>query len=160
MKQTRLVGSLLFLAFAADRDGAYAGHIGGPFGWVSTVLLDPTPVKIRLFDLLRLAILLTSGSKSKTPSVLPMRNALYVALGTTVLWFAYGLLRGGAARLGDMGMFSQRTMYTMAVSYAIALKMPRFAGVWDVQPAAMPVRSSGRGARSAWPSSSSYRSSS
>jgi hypothetical protein len=93
-------------------------------------------------------------------------NARLARLGPDATTRSVGMI--GAAQLvvcanqlyGDMGIFSHKTMYTMAVSYAIVLKMPRFAGVWDVQPAALPARSAGRGARSAWPSSSSYRSSS
>jgi hypothetical protein len=32
---------------------------------------------------------------------------------------------------GDMGIFSNQTMYVIAVSYAMALRLPRVAGVWN-----------------------------
>jgi hypothetical protein len=41
---------------------------------------------------------------------------------------------------GDMGIFFTRPMYVVAVSYAIALRLPRVAGVWKTTPARIDAR--------------------
>jgi hypothetical protein len=41
---------------------------------------------------------------------------------------------------GDMGLMFVKPMYVIALSYAIALRMPRTAGVWDLPKTATPAR--------------------
>jgi hypothetical protein len=94
-----LVGLLLFLFFAVDRETAYAAHIGAPLGWLAPILIDPTPIKLRLYDILMIIVLLASPPSGKL--VGPMKTALYVLLATTLLWFIYGLSRGGEFRFAS-----------------------------------------------------------
>jgi hypothetical protein len=68
--------------------------------WAFAVFLAPTPVKIRLFDLIMLGILLSS-KRDKKSYVPAMRTALLVLLGTTVSWFVFGLTRGGEVRFAS-----------------------------------------------------------
>jgi hypothetical protein len=95
----RLVCFLLFLVLAEDSDCAYAGLLGSPLGWVRGILLDPLPIKIRLFDLILIAILIAApkrdGRGSNTP---PMQSALFLNLGAAVFFFGYGLFHGGDVR--------------------------------------------------------------
>src|SRR5258708_32723139 len=62
---TRLVGLLLFLVFSEDSGAAYRTQLGAPLAWVYNALLDPTPIKLRPFDLIMLAILLVASLKKK-----------------------------------------------------------------------------------------------
>jgi hypothetical protein len=93
----KLVGLLLFLLFVADGDTNYAKYLGAPFAWVNEYLMRPTPIKIRPFDLFMLYVVI--ASKTSTSSfVRPMRTTLYLLLGTTVFFLAYGLTHGGEFR--------------------------------------------------------------
>ncbi len=69
-------------------------------GWVQSWLLAPTFVKIRPFDLILLTILLLSSSQrnGKSAVVAPMRQALLLILGTTIVAFCYGIICGGEFR--------------------------------------------------------------
>jgi len=68
-------------------------------GWVQSLLLEPTPIKIRPFDLILLVVLLSSSKRNKKNAVVaPMKQALLLVLGTTVVWFFYGITRGGEFR--------------------------------------------------------------
>ena len=71
-----------------------------PFTWVNPVLFAPLPIKIRVFDVILAVILIVASSRrsSKLPVVAPMRNALFLGVATTVVWFAYGIATGGDAR--------------------------------------------------------------
>src|SRR5262249_40685194 len=69
-----------------------------PFGWVQALLFEPLPIKVRPFDILMLMMLLAAKKSTRVGGVKPMRNALLLSLGTVVLWFLYGMARGGDAR--------------------------------------------------------------
>jgi hypothetical protein len=94
---------LLFLIFVEDAECLYERHIGAPFYWVHTWLLEPTALKLRGFDLLVLGILLASsfGGGRKSPTVAPMRSATLLVLWTTIFWFVYGMSRGGDSRFAS-----------------------------------------------------------
>ncbi len=55
---------------------------------------------------------------SKTPLVAPMRNALLLSAGTVVVWFAYGLARGGDARAGSWQIYLLLTTVLVAFTFA------------------------------------------
>ncbi len=99
----RLVGLLLFLVFVDEDNSAYKTRMFSPMAWVHGWLLDPTFIKVRPFDLLMLVVLVVGLLKrdGRGPGVAPMRNALLVAFGTTVLWFVLGLTRGGEGRFAS-----------------------------------------------------------
>jgi ABC-type multidrug transport system permease subunit len=42
----------------------------------------------------------------------------------------------GNQMYGDMGIFSLRTMYLLATTYAVALRLPIVGGVWQAPPRA------------------------
>src|SRR5258708_31666384 len=94
---THLVGLLIFLVFVEDSNCAYTmrpSSLGAPMGWVFDLLLQPTPLKLRPFDLLLLAILVAASLKrdKRGAYVAPMKSTLFLVLGTTVLWFLWGLM--------------------------------------------------------------------
>jgi hypothetical protein len=98
----RLLRLLLFLVFVEDWGAAYnikPSSLGAPMGWAH-LLLDPTPLKLRPFDMILLVVLIVSLSRRDKASALvaPMRNALLLMLATTILWFAYGLATGADFR--------------------------------------------------------------
>jgi hypothetical protein len=93
----RLVGLLLFLVLCAeDAATAYKNKLGRPFGWVTDWLLEPLPIKIRLFDLILLGILIAAPMKGALTR--PMKNTLFSVVGVTVLCYMWGLFHGGDVR--------------------------------------------------------------
>ncbi len=99
----QLVSFLLFLVFVQDAGCAYSTHLGAPLGWVYDLLLKPTPLELRPFDLIMLVILAVSSSKKRREGayVRPMKNALLVVLATTMVWFGFGLAKGGEVRFAS-----------------------------------------------------------
>jgi hypothetical protein len=96
----RLVQILIFLIFVNDHEltGAVYAQQGmfTLFSWVETFLIQPLPIKIRPVDLIFLIITFTAGAKGAR--VGPMRTALMMAMLTTLLFFVFGLVRGGDSR--------------------------------------------------------------
>ena len=82
-----LLGLLTFLVLTEDSGCIYAEHLGAPLGWVRNIFLEPLPIKIRLFDIILLGVLVAASSKRDVygPNVRPMKNALFVLLGGTVV---------------------------------------------------------------------------
>jgi phosphate starvation-inducible membrane PsiE len=116
----RLVALLLFLVLADDATTVYRQYIGAPFDWVEPLLVDATPIKIRLFDIIMLGILVAAangreGRGLRTP---PMRRALLLVLGTVVAWFAYGMLRGGDFRCASWQTYLMLSMVLTAFTVA------------------------------------------
>jgi O-antigen ligase len=67
---------------------------------------------------------------AKLGGTVPLRNVGFVASSAMIVC--------GNQMYGDMGIFSLRTMYLLATTYAVALRMPMVAGTW-VTPKARPV---------------------
>jgi hypothetical protein len=113
----RLVAALLFLMLVNEGDPttlyakpAPAGFSPtgfAPFGWVQEILFDPLPFKVRPFDLIMLGVLIFASTRKsgKGAVVRPMRNALFLAIGTVVLWFVYGIATGGDARAASWQIY-------------------------------------------------------
>ena len=122
----RLVSLLLFLVFVDDDSCAYRLHLGAPMAWVTNVLLVPSPIKIRPFDLIMLVILImgSSQARAKAPLVAPMRNALFLMLGTTVFWLLYGLARGGEFRFATWQTYLILSTVLVAFTVAATFRTP------------------------------------
>jgi hypothetical protein len=122
----RLVSLLLFLTLIQDKDAAYRDKLVTPFAWVRDYLLDPTAIKVRPFDLIMLAILGFAATKrdGMGPSVPPMRNALLLMLATTVLWYLYGILRGGDARYASWQTYTILSCILLAFTLASTFRTP------------------------------------
>jgi hypothetical protein len=114
------------LVFVDEDNSAYKTRMFSPMAWVHDWLLEPTFIKLRPFDLAMLAVLLVAASKKSAggPSVAPMRNTMFLALGTTVLWFLLGLLRGGESRFASWQTYlllsSILTAFTIAATFRTA----------------------------------------
>ncbi len=121
-----LVGVLMFLVFAEDKECAYAPHLGAPLGWVHDILVEPLPIKVRLFDLIMLAVLLIGTFKhdAKGPHVPPMKNALLLVLGATMLAFVWGLLHGGDARAASWQTYLILSCVLFAFTLAATFRTP------------------------------------
>jgi hypothetical protein len=94
----RILAALLALLFVEeDPLVPYAVHWVSPFGWVHDVFFLKMPHQVRPFDHVLLVCLLMAGSRadSKGPRVGPMRSTLLLSVATIVIWFIYGLARGG-----------------------------------------------------------------
>ncbi len=120
-----LLGFLLFLVFVDESAAAYKRHMFAPMVWVHEYLLEPSPIKLRPFDLVMLIILGVSLSKrTRDGFVAPMRNALWLVVGTTVTWFAYGMLRGGDARYASWQTYLILSMVLFAFTVATTFRTP------------------------------------
>jgi hypothetical protein len=115
-----LIGFLLFLLCVDEFTAAYKKHLFTAFDWVHGYVMEPTPIKLRPFDLVMLAILLISSSKreGRGAQVAPMRNAVLVTLGTTVVWFGIGVWRGGDAR--DASWQTYLILSTLLFTFTVA----------------------------------------
>jgi hypothetical protein len=122
----RLIGFLLFLVCIDESTAAYSSHMFAPFTWVHSYVLDPTAIKLRPFDLVMLAILIVSSSKrdGSGPYVPQMKSALFLVLGTTVLWFVLGVLRGGDARNASWQTYLILSTILFAFTIASTFRTP------------------------------------
>jgi hypothetical protein len=114
-----LLGLLTFLVLSEDSTCLYGPHLIAPLGWVQTILLDPLPIKIRPFDLILIGVLIAASSNRSVwgPSVRPMKNALFVTLGATLVSFVYGVLHGGDFRFASW----QTYLILSAILYAFTV---------------------------------------
>jgi hypothetical protein len=133
----RAINILYFLMLVNDgpiTQTVYAERkMFAPFSWVDDVLFDPLPIKMRLFDLLFLVILLASGSRGQ--KVGPMRNALFLAIGTTLFFFALGMVRGGDSRYAGFQTYLMLAAPIAAFAIAATHTKPnhyRSLGKWIV----------------------------
>jgi hypothetical protein len=120
---TRFVGFLLFLVFAQDQGFAYDAYLGHPLGWVHDYLLEPTPIKLRPFDLIMLVCLLSKAG-GKGASAPPMKKALLLILATTATWFAYGMLRGGDVRFASWQTYLVLSTVLVAFTVGAVFRTP------------------------------------
>jgi hypothetical protein len=114
----KFLGFLLFLMFVEDRDANYARHMNAPFDWVHGLLIDPTPISVRPFDLLMIVVLLGSGGAGKPGFVKPMRNALWLVVGSTLFSTLYGMAKGGDFRHASWQIYL--ILSTVLLSFAVA----------------------------------------
>ena len=120
----KIVGFLLFLVFAEDSGTAYAHHMNAPLDWVHAYLLEPTPIKIRGFDLLMLLVLIGARGPKRPGLVRPMRNALFLVIGTTVASTAYGVMSGGEFRIASWQIYLILSTVLLAFTVAAACRTP------------------------------------
>ncbi len=80
----------------------YADAWIAPFGWLHDFFYFKPPHQLRPFDhiLILCMFLAKSRAESKGPRVAPMRSALLLSVATIVVWFVYGIARGGNVRFG------------------------------------------------------------
>jgi hypothetical protein len=111
----------------SDATTLYSRYTFAPFAWVQPLLFDALPIRVRPFDLLMLAILIVASSKRRASQgrlAAPMRNALYLAMGTVVLWFVYGVATGGDARAASWQTYlmlsAVLTAFTVASTFHTA----------------------------------------
>jgi len=112
---------MLFLTLVDEGDPmtVYPKHTFAPFSWVDEFLFWQTPIRIRLFDLILLAVLFIASSKpsGQGPRVAPMRSMLLLVVATVVLGFIYGIATGGDARAASWQIY----LYLSAVLTAFAV---------------------------------------
>ena len=121
----RFVAFLLFLVFVDDFGLPYSARLPAPFEWVHGMLVEPTPLKVRPFDLLMLGCLLVASFKGSGGAyVAPMKNALYLALATTILWFIYGVGTGGDSRAASWQVYLIVSLVLVAFTVAAVFRTP------------------------------------
>jgi hypothetical protein len=129
----RFVGLLLFLVFAQDWGDGYAKHLGEPLGWAHQILLAPTPINIRPFDIIMLGIVIMAATRRTRPNaalVPPMRGALLLVVATTLLWFAYGMRHGGEFRFASWQTYLILSTVLLAFAVASTFRTPaEFSGL-------------------------------
>lgn len=114
----RIVHILIFLMFVDENSKtltAYAETMFTPFGWVYEWLMEPLPIKLRPFDTILIIVGIIAGHKGSR--VGPMRMTLFLAIATTILFFAFGVLRGGDARAASWQVY----LMLMAPAAAFAI---------------------------------------
>lgn len=121
----RFVAALLFLMIVDDGAALYAGYIFAPFAWVHSVLWL-TIAKVRLFDLIMVGVLIASSGKpaARGPRVVPMRNAVLLGAATIVLWFGYGLARGGSVWAASWQVYLMLSAALVAFTIASNFQTP------------------------------------
>ena len=111
---------LLFLILAGDSTTFYADFMFTPLKLIHGLLLAPLPIKIRVFDVLMVALLLYATTKkdSKGPRVRPMRAAMFLAVGSITMMFAYGIARGGDVRAASWQVYLMLSAVLAAFTFA------------------------------------------
>jgi O-Antigen ligase len=111
----------VFLGFTSDYGTAYADWFS-PFFWTQ-YLFWALPWKLRTIDhIMGLCLLLAKGSK--TPAVKPMRATLLLSMVTTVVWFLYGIMRGGDPWAGSWQIYLMLSGVLFAFTAAAVIRTP------------------------------------
>jgi hypothetical protein len=134
----RAIDILFFLMLVNDgaiTQTTYAQNgMFAPFSWVDDIFFDPLPIKLRIFELAFLGILAASGGRGQ--KVAPMKNALYLAVGTTIFFFVFGVMwRGGDSRFAGFQTYLMIMAPLMAFAVAATHHKPnhyRTLGKWVV----------------------------
>jgi hypothetical protein len=123
----RFFGFLLFLVFVEELGAPYTTQLASPFVWVHYLLFEPSPIVLRPFDLILLVILAVGLSKHdrKHAFVAPMRNGLLLMFATTILWFLYGLARGGDFRYASWQTYLILSTVLLAFAVAVTFRTAR-----------------------------------
>ena len=124
----------IFLAFVADLGAPYE-EMFAPFAWAHYLLFEALPDKIRGIDhITALCLILAArGPDGRGPRVAPVRTALLLSAGTTVLWFVYGIARSGGAWQASWQTYLMMSGVLFAFAIATAFRTPEhFALLWKV----------------------------
>jgi hypothetical protein len=121
----RVLLATIFLSFVAESGTVYEQWFA-PFAWAHTLLFEPLPYKVRLFDHITAVCLLLAlrSSDGKGPRVAPMRNALLLSAATIVMSFLYGVVRGGSAWAASWQIYLMLSGILFAFSIAAAFRTP------------------------------------
>ena len=116
----------LFLIFVAETMSTYSVWVS-PFGWAHDLLFEALPWKIRPFDHIVGACLIVAlmTSDGKGPRVVQMRNAILLSGATTVLWFVYGVVRGGGAWQASWQIYLMLSGVLLALAVGAAFRTPQ-----------------------------------
>jgi hypothetical protein len=114
---------LLFMIFVDDADGAYSGHLPAPTAWFSW-FMEPTFLKVRPVELILIVILVVAWNRGpkRAPLVRPMSQVLLLVPATTVIWFAYGLSKGGEFRFAAWQTYPILSFALLAFTIAMAFR--------------------------------------
>jgi hypothetical protein len=120
----RAAAVLLFLMLAGDWTALYASEIWSPLKWLSSVMYAPLPIKIRIVDMMLIAVLVMSMSKkdAKGPRVQPMRGAMFLAVGAVMTMFVYGIARGGDVRAASWQIYLLMSCILAGFTFASVCK--------------------------------------
>ena len=123
----RVLAFFTFLLFVQEDDVTMYRDWLSPFGWANSFFFLKLPQQIRPFDhILLVCLLLALGrAEGKGPRVSPMRSALLLSVGTIVMWFALGLVRGGNFRWGCWQIYILLSGALYAFTIAAAFRNPR-----------------------------------
>src|SRR5882672_6949543 len=94
----RVLSCITCLLFVEENDQCvYATTWISPFGWAHSLFYLKLPGQVRLYEHLLAVCLVIALTRpdGKGPRVQPMRSTLLLALATIVVWFVYGMSRGG-----------------------------------------------------------------
>jgi len=119
-----IVCVLMFLCFAEDWGCAYKSHLGAPLAWVHDVFIEPLPIKVRPLDLVILGVFIAASARKKVLQVPAMRNALLLAVGTTIVAFAWGLARGGDSRAASWQVYLILSCILFAFTVGTVFRTP------------------------------------
>ena len=122
----RAVALLYFFVLAEDGISLYAYHMFTPLAWMHPFLTGTTGLKIRGFDAAMavvLAIALQRRSLARG-TVQPMRRAMWLAIGTTVAWYVFGVLRGGDSHFGTWQIYL--TIAAMVCGFTVSATFTQY----------------------------------
>jgi hypothetical protein len=105
----------------------YATTWISPFGWAHDFFWLKPPYQARPYDHILLVCLLLGLRKAdgKGPRVAPMKSTLLLSLATLVIWFAYGMARGGGDfRFGCWQIYIPLSAVLYAFTIAAVFKTP------------------------------------
>jgi hypothetical protein len=114
----------MFMMFVNDWNTAYDKHQQlAPMAWFNW-FEEPTIIKVHVTDLMMLTVLMVASFRGpkRGAFVRPMRTALLIALVTTVLWFVYGLAKGGEFRFASWQTYPIVSFVLFAFGIAAAFQ--------------------------------------
>jgi O-Antigen ligase len=118
----RLLLGTIFLGFTSDTGCAYADWFS-PFFWTQ-YLFWATPWKLRPVDHISALCLILASGGVKSAVVKPMRTALLLSAGTTIVWFLYGTARGGDPWAGSWQIYLMLSGVLFAFAVGAVIRTP------------------------------------
>jgi hypothetical protein len=103
----RAVALLFFFLLAEDGTTLYSRYMFAPMLWMHPFLTGTTGLKIRGFDAAMVVIFALALQRRSLArgTVLPMRHTIYLAIGTTIAWYLFGVVRGGDSHAGTWQIY-------------------------------------------------------